>query len=271
MKPTVVVIVLAVLAAAVLLGCKAQPAPAPETDAPKAPGKPADGSAKTSLSFHSFDGGGPSFRALPEDASLLDWAQTRDYGKRNHEELEGASYTETFTFTGKQPGSTRLTIEERSPIAGNYDHVYAVTVGDDLRVTLELLETRDIDAQAFEPTPTLVLAADDKYLYASLADGPAAEALAEKLSEGPIAVELRDCGFGKTGSLPWALPGQAASVTAQPGELLLSQGDQLTLCCGETEGDFLRLAEIGGTSAEELLAALGSGDVTLTLWLEWSE
>ena len=100
---------------------------------------------KASLSFDSFDGGGPDFTASAEDPSILSWTQNREYWDQNHEELNGAGFSVTFTFTGIKPGSTTLLIEERSPIAGNYDHVYAVTVAKDLSVTLEQTGTKELN------------------------------------------------------------------------------------------------------------------------------
>lgn len=276
MKPTVmIVLILAVLLAAVLLGCKAQQTPAPKTDETEGPldkptGKPAAASAQ--LSFHSFDGGGPSYTAVAEDASLLVWEQTRDYGKKNHAELEGASYTVTFAFTGRQPGKTRLTVEERSPIAGNYDHIYAVTVGEDLSVTLELLEERDLDRPAISPVPTLVITVGSRCFYAVLEDNPSAEAFVERLSEEPIAVQMHDYGgFEKVGPLPWELPRSDESITTEPGDVILYQGNQITVYYGENTWSFTRLAKIQNTSAEELKAALGDDDATLTFSVEWSE
>ena len=97
-----------------------------------------------SLEFHSFDGGGPSFTAILEDSSIVSVKETTKYSKANHAELHGAGFTVTFTFDGCKPGTTGLKIEERSPIAGNYDRTYTVTVDADLRVSIEALEVLEV-------------------------------------------------------------------------------------------------------------------------------
>ena len=61
------------------------------------------------LSFHSFDGGGPEFHAVLA-SDIVSIEQEKEYAKPNHEELDGAGFTVTFTFTGIKPGETVLTI-----------------------------------------------------------------------------------------------------------------------------------------------------------------
>lgn len=100
---------------------------------------------QATLSFYSFDGGGPSFNAILEDPSLAEIQKVRDYGDTDPELVDGATFNVVFTFTGLVPGQTGLRIEERSPIAGNYDHAYLLTVGEDLTVSIEALEVTDLD------------------------------------------------------------------------------------------------------------------------------
>ena len=100
---------------------------------------------QATLSFHSFDGGGPSFNAILEDSSLVEVQRVRDYGGTDPELVDGAAFDVIFTFTGLIPGQTGLRIEERSPIAGSYNHTYLLTVGEDLTVSIEALEVTDLD------------------------------------------------------------------------------------------------------------------------------
>lgn len=225
------------------------------------------------LSFHSFDGGGPNFSAAVEDAALLTWTQTKEYEKKDHEELTGAGFTVTFTFTGLKPGKTQLTVEERSPIAGNWDHTYAVTVEEDLRVTLEEITERNTDApEAIDPVPVLAIGTDSHVFYAVLEDNSSAAAFVEQLSKGEITLELQDYGgFEKVGALPWALPGNDESITAEPGDIISYQGNQITICYDENSRNLTRLARIGNVTKEELLAAFGPADTTVSFWIEWSE
>ena len=123
-----------------------------------------------------------------------------------------------------------------------------------------------------EPVPTLAIEVGDKLFYAALEDNSSAEALVEKLSNGPVSLELHDYGnFEKVGPLPWELPRNDETITTEPGDIILYQGSQITIYYDENTWDFTKLARIDGATKESLLAALGPDNVTVTLWIEWSE
>ena len=97
-------------------------------------------SKQTTLEFHSFDGGGPEYDIVAEDDTLFSVTSERDYGKRNHEEIDGAGYDVIFTFTGLKAGETTFTVNEYSPIDGStWKTLYAITVNDNLEVSIEKL------------------------------------------------------------------------------------------------------------------------------------
>lgn len=122
------------------------------------------------------------------------------------------------------------------------------------------------------PAPVLVIDTGHRKFYAVLEENSSAQALIEKLSPEAISLSLHDYGgFEKVGPLPWKLPQNDESITARPGDVILYQGDQLTIYYGENAWNLTRLARIGGADKDELLAALGEADVTVTLYLEWSE
>ena len=275
----IVIVMIALLLVSLLIGCTAQDPESPSAGSSYTwdgeitiETEPEADMKKATLSFDSFDGGGPSFSATADDPSILSWTQKSKYHDPNHEKMNGAGFTVTFTFTGTKPGSTRLLIEERSPIAGNYDHIYAVTVAEDLSVSLVWTETRDLSNPAVEPVPTLAIEVGDKLFYAALEDNSSAEALVEKLSEGPVTLELHDYGnFEKVGPLPWELPRNDETITTEPGDIILYQGSQITIYYDENTWSFTRLARIEGVTRESLLEALGHSDTTITLWIEWSE
>lgn len=56
-----------------------------------------------------------------------------------------------------------------------------------------------------------------------------------------------------------------------PGDVILYQGNQITIYYDENTWDFTRLAKIEGVTKEDLLVVFGEGDVTVKLWVEWSE
>ena len=227
--------------------------------------------AGTKLSFRSFDGGGPQYSVRVDDPTLVSAAQTKRYAKKDHKVLEGAGYEVIFTFTGLKAGTTVLTVEERSPIAGNYDHIYEVTVDENLQVTLRELTVEDLN-EAVTPMAVLVIETADRLFYAAFEDNSSAAALRDRLNDGPIAVELHDYGrFEKVGDLPWGLETNDEEITTEPGDVILCQGDQLSLCYDRSTRSLTRLARINNVTGEELREALGKGDVTVLLYLEWSE
>ena len=227
-----------------------------------------------SVSFESFDGGGPEYSVRIDDPEISSYESKRHYYKDDHDQMTGAGYEVVFTFIGLKTGETKATISARSPIADNFDAVYSIKVDEAGNIALELLEERDASGpvEAVRPVPMLVIEANDTWFYASLEDNSSAQALAEKLSTGEIEIDMHDYGgFEKVGELPWTLPRNDESFSAKPGDVILYQGNQITLYYGENTWDFTRLAQIGNTAKEELLEALGDGDVTVTLWVEWSE
>ncbi len=125
---------------------------------------------------------------------------------------------------------------------------------------------------AVESTPTLVIEVNGKVFCATLDHNPSAEAFVEKLSPESIEVQMHDCGGSElVGALPWTLEKNDARITAEPGDIVLSQGDQIAICCDRNTRDLTRLAEIGSVTREELQAAFGEGSVTVRFHLEWSE
>ena len=75
----------------------------------------------------------------------------------------------------------------------------------------------------------------------------------------------------KVGSLPWSLPRNDEQITTEPGDIILYQGNQVTIYYDVNTWSFTRLAKIDGATKEELLDALGDGNVTVAFWVEWSE
>ncbi len=120
--------------------------------------------------------------------------------------------------------------------------------------------------------PVLVIKTEEKTFYADLEDNSSAEALIEKLDSEELIVDLHDYGsFEKVGSLPWDLPRNDETITTQPGDVILYQGNQITIYYDENTWDFTRLAKISNITKDELLEAFGEGSVSVTFSIEWRE
>ncbi|MBQ4424806.1 MAG: hypothetical protein II882_03585 [Lachnospiraceae bacterium] len=111
-----------------------------------------------------------------------------------------------------------------------------------------------------------------KTYYPRLENNSSAEAFFEKLKEGSVEIVMHDYGsFEKVGPLPWDLPRNDGKITTVPGDIILYQGNQITIYYDENTWEFTRLARIADVTKEELLRVLGDGEVTVRFWLEWSE
>ena len=103
-------------------------------------------------------------------------------------------------------------------------------------------------------------------LQATLADTEAAAALAERLQAGPVTLNLHAYGgFEKVGPLPWALPTADSQTTTEPGDIMLYQGDQITIFMGSNTWAYTPLGHIDGIAPNDLIAVLGDGDTDVTL------
>lgn len=224
---------------------------------------------KATLQFHSFDGGGPSFTLRLADEELVSVAQTIRYNKANHKQMTGAGYDVIFTFRGLRAGETTMTVEQRSPMGDDADYLYRVTVDDSLAVTVEKLGEERVDRLA-ERTATLVIESGGTVHYAPITPTDGAEALLEKLSEGPLTVVLTDGDAEKWVALPWNLPDAGTEVEAYPGDWILLDGNRLAFCYTEAVYRGTSLGRIDG-SWEPVFGALGGGDRAAVLWLEWDE
>lgn len=98
------------------------------------------------------------------------------------------------------------------------------------------------------------------------ADTDAARELVGKLQDGPVTVSLHAYGgFEHVGPLPWSLPQNDEQVTSIPGDVMLYQGDQITIFHGSNSWAYTPLGHIEGATAGSLLAAFGDGDADVAL------
>lgn len=106
-------------------------------------------------------------------------------------------------------------------------------------------------------------------LTAALADTTAAKEFAEKLKDEPVTVTLNEYGgFEKVGDLPWSLTKADKQVSTEPGDIMLYQGDQMTIFYNSNSWSYTKLGHIENTTQEELESLFGEGDITVTLSLK---
>ena len=181
-----------------------------------------------------------------------------DMGYTNIYEFGGINTWTGETVTGSEPGT-----ETAGP---------GTSAADGKTETAGLQQTETEKRNALRPVATLVMEVNGKIYYPQPEDNSSAKAFLEKLKEGRLDVSMHDYGgFEKVGPLPWNLPKNDERITTVPGDIILYQGNQITVYYDQNTWSFTRLARIGNVNGEELLAILGEGDVTVSFWLEWSE
>lgn len=95
-----------------------------------------------------------------------------------------------------------------------------------------------------------------------------AELFAEEGAAVVLTVDMSDYGnFEKVGSLGQSLPTNDQSITTQPGDVILYQGNSITIYYGTNTWSFTRLGKIENATREGLLQASGDGDVQVTFSL----
>ena len=114
-------------------------------------------------------------------------------------------------------------------------------------------------------------------LTATLADNSSATSFYELLKKGPVTVDMHDYGsFEKVGPLGTSLPRNDSQITTEAGDIILYQGNQITIYYDTNSWNFTRLGKVvstlrqsSGTASStttitqaELKQILGKGDVT---------
>lgn len=98
-----------------------------------------------------------------------------------------------------------------------------------------------------------------------LADNSSAEAFADLLSKGDITIEMHDYGsFEKVGNLGVVLPANDKTITTQPGDVILYQGNSVAIYYDTNTWSFTKLGKVQGLSRNELKEILGDENVTVT-------
>ena len=100
-------------------------------------------------------------------------------------------------------------------------------------------------------------------LPATLTDNSSAMAFYELLEKGPVTIKMTDYGnFEKVGPLGTKLPRNDTQITTQAGDIILYQGNQITIYYDTNSWNFTRLGKVDGVTQAELKKILGKGNVT---------
>ncbi len=113
---------------------------------------------------------------------------------------------------------------------------------------------------------TLKISFGQYQLEAIFEKNSSADAFKELLKKAPITINMSDYGnFEKVGSLETTLPRNDMQITAKPGDIILYQGNSITIYYDTNTWNFTRLAKI--KDSENLKEKLGDGAVLVTFSL----
>ncbi len=90
------------------------------------------------------------------------------------------------------------------------------------------------------------------------------EMFVELLRKSDMTIEMHDYGnFEKVGSIGSNLPRNDKPITTKPGDVILYQGNQITIYYDENSWNFTKLGEVQGVSQSELKSILGDDNVSV--------
>ena len=132
----------------------------------------------------------------------------------------------------------------------------------------EKVENNTINENKVEDMGRIYIKVNNQILDVELEDNSATKELKEKLKNGDIVIEAHEYGgFEKVGILGFSLPREDINVTTTAGDIVLYQGNQISIFYNSNSWSYTKLGKIQNTSANELKNILGNEDVKITFTL----
>ncbi len=109
----------------------------------------------------------------------------------------------------------------------------------------------------------------DTDFTATLAENSSVDALRELMADGPLTLTMSDyANMEKGADLGVTLPQNNEQMNTQAGDIILYQGRTFVIYYDTNSWSLTPIGKIDNVDEESLKAALGDGDVTVTLSLE---
>ena len=106
---------------------------------------------------------------------------------------------------------------------------------------------------------------NDTTFTATLEENSSAEAFAEFLAQGDLTLDMHDYGsFEKVADLPRSFPRNDTQIDTDAGDIILYQGNSITIYYDKNSWNFTRLARIDNVNKKRLKQILGDGNATVT-------
>lgn len=156
-------------------------------------------------------------------------------------------------------------VEENPVLEGWGNKIVQIAPGSD---EPEVSQISVITTEEQEESNMINLQIGEQNLTAELEGNSSAQAFLELLQEGPVTVQMHDYGnFEKVGPLPTSLPENNQQITTEPGDIILYQGNSITVYYDVNTWNFTRLGRVQGVTQQELKDILSKGDVEITFTL----
>jgi len=110
---------------------------------------------------------------------------------------------------------------------------------------------------------------NDTTFTATLEENSSAKAFAEFLAQGDLSLDMHDYGsFEKVADLPRSFPRNDTQIDTDAGDIILYQGNSITIYYDKNSWNFTRLARIDNVNKKRLQEILGTGNVKATFSIE---
>ena len=113
-----------------------------------------------------------------------------------------------------------------------------------------------------EATVKLKIHVNDTAFTATLEENSSAKVFAEFLAQGDLTLNMHDYGnFEKVADLPRSFPRNDKQIDTDAGDIILYQGNSITIYYDKNSWNFTRLARIDNVNKKRLQQILGKGNV----------
>ena len=173
----------------------------------------------------------------------------------NIENIKNIENIQKNIFSNKSIENTNTIIETNSEKIENNSNI---SIQEQVQ---EKIKERNIDM--------IKIRVNNSILEVKLEDNEATKSLVEKLKDGDIFVNANEYGgFEKIGNLGFSLPRNDTSMTTSAGDIVLYQGNQISLFYKSNSWSYTKLGKVENLDSIDLRNILGSGDVTLEISLD---
>lgn len=136
-----------------------------------------------------------------------------------------------------------------------------------MAILLTLLVVLTVNAHDTDDNMMINAKINDTIFDVQLEDNSATRELVKTLEKGNVTVNATDYGnFEKVGDLGFSLPTSDEQINTSPGDIVLYQGNQISLFYESHSWSYTKLGKIQDDG--DLKTILGSGDVAITFSLK---